>query len=180
MPYLALANASSPVLTIFDRADPPGRALLSGAGPILELGAQGGGRNLWAARLDEAVRLAEEPVVLVAHGISCFAVAWWARLSPASYVTKVASALFVRPLGTGVSASPEQRFAGPRTLVPFPSLVIDEINGAADLARDWGSRFAAISGSLSFAELLALLQGPDETPAVVPAEPAMRTALEAR
>ena len=56
-------------------------SLLAHAGQIIELG--GGGRNLWAARLDEAVRLTERPVILVAHGIGCFAVTWWARLSPA-------------------------------------------------------------------------------------------------
>lgn len=163
MPYFA--SSEFPVLTIFDAADPPPRGALDQAGQILELGGRSGARNLWAARLDEAVRLADRPVLLVAHGVSCFAVAWWARLSPASYVTKVAGALLVEPLRTAVSASPEQRFAGPRTLVPFPTLLVEAASGAADLARDWGSRFVDAATPAPLAELLVMLRGgPDRAP----------------
>ncbi len=163
MPKPALPDPGYPVLTIYDCADPPSRQLLAHAGQILELGARGGGRNLWAARLDEAVRLAEEPVVLVAHGVSCFAVAWWARLSPASYVEKVAGALFVRPLRTALAASPEQLFAGPRIRVPFASILADSAAEAVELARDWGSRLVD-SHALPVRELAALLRGPAAAP----------------
>jgi len=162
MPKPALPDSGYPVLTIYDRADPPSRRLLAHAGQILELG---GGRNLWAARLDEAVRLAEEPVVLVAHGVSCFAVAWWARLSPASYVEKVAGALFVRPLRSALAASPEQLFAGPKIRVPFASILAESAAEAAELARDWGSRLVD-SPALPMRELVALLRGPVAAPAL--------------
>src|SRR4051812_24931691 len=54
-------------------------------------------RNLWAARLDEAVLHADKPVLLIASGESCLATAWWARLSPSGYVSKVAGALLFAP-----------------------------------------------------------------------------------
>ncbi len=164
MPENGLFDPSLPTLTIFDSADRPARSLLAHAGQIIELGA-GGGRNLWAARLDEAVRLTEQPVILVAHGIGCFAVTWWARLSPASYVEKVAGAVFVRPLGSAVRATPEQLFAGPRLRIAFPSILADTGADAAALARDWGSRFLEASPLRSIGELLASLRGePDEAP----------------
>ncbi|MBB4096481.1 alpha/beta hydrolase [Sphingomonas kyeonggiensis] len=159
MPENGLFDTSLPTLTIYDRADRPSRNLLTHAGQIIELGAGGGGRNLWAARLDEAVRLTERPVILVAHGIGCFAVTWWARLSPASYVDKVAGAVFVRPLGSVVGASPEQLFAGPRLRIAFPSILADTGADAAALARDWGSRFLESSPLRSIGELLASLRG---------------------
>jgi hypothetical protein len=164
---------SLPILTIFDSADPPAKRLLNLAGPILEVGGRAG-RNLWAARLDEAVRLAEQPVVLVAHGVSCFAVAWWARLSPTSYVSKVAGALFVGPLGK--IAAPEQRFAGPTTLVPFPSILADRAAEARDLARSWGSRFVETRAVSQVGELVAMLRGNGADAVVLPATPAAQLA----
>jgi pimeloyl-ACP methyl ester carboxylesterase len=166
MPENGLFDSSIPTLTIYDRADRPARSLLAHAGQIIELGAGGGGRNLWAARLDEAVRLTERPVVLVAHGIGCFAVTWWARLSPASYVDKVAGAVFVRPLGSAVTASPEQLFAGPRLRIAFPSILADTGADAAALARDWGSRFLDSTRLRSIGDLIASLRNePDDAPA---------------
>lgn len=162
MPENGLFDTSLPTLTIYDRADRPARNLLAHAGQIIELG---GGRNLWAARLDEAVRLTERPVILVAHGIGCFAVTWWARLSPASYVEKVAGAVFVRPLGSVVAATPDQLFAGPKLRIAFPSILADTGADAAALARDWGSRFLDSSPVRSIGDLLASLRGePEEAP----------------
>jgi len=96
-------------------------------------------RNLWAARLDEAVRSAEKPVLLVASGESCLAAAWWAQLSPASYVSRVAGALLFAPQR---SRDP-QKFASPRGVLPFPSTVIDARSRpdrrTLALARSWGS-----------------------------------------
>jgi hypothetical protein len=159
MPIEALPDARShPILTIYDRADPPAKKFLQVPGLLLELGGRSG-RNLWAAKLDEAVRLAEEPVFLVAHGVSCFAVAWWARLSPASYVEKVAGALFIHPLGSAVQASPEQLFAGPSIRVPFPSVIADRVADASELARSWGSRFIETSAVRPVSELLGFLRG---------------------
>ncbi|MEZ0242352.1 MAG: alpha/beta hydrolase [Sphingomonas sp.] len=96
-------------------------------------------RNLWAVRLDEAVRRADKPVLLVADGESCFATAWWARLSPASYVARVAGALLFAPHERGDPA----RFASPRGSLPFPSTVIDRSarldRRTLAIAQGWGS-----------------------------------------
>ena len=93
-------------------------------------------RNLWAARLDEAVRRADKPVLLIASGESCSAAAWWARLSPADYVSKVAGALLFTPRGPD-----SDMFASPRTLLPFPSAVVERntTRHALALAESWGS-----------------------------------------
>lgn len=93
-------------------------------------------RNLWAARLDEAVRRAGKPVLLIASGESCSAAAWWARLSPADYVAKVAGALLFAPRGAEA-----ELFASPRTPLPFPSAVVGRTSTrrALALAESWGS-----------------------------------------
>ncbi|MES2989309.1 MAG: alpha/beta hydrolase [Pseudomonadota bacterium] len=93
-------------------------------------------RNIWATRMDEAVRRADKPVLLIASGESCAAAAWWARLSPADYVSKVAGALLFAPRG------PEgDMFASPRTPLPFPSAVVERntTRRALALAESWGS-----------------------------------------
>ena len=54
-------------------------------------------RNSWVNRLDEAIRHAHAPVILVAHSLGCQAVAWWAQLSPQPYGWPVAGALLVAP-----------------------------------------------------------------------------------
>jgi predicted alpha/beta hydrolase family esterase len=97
-----------------------------------------GARNIWAAKLDRAVREADARVLLVAEGLGCAASAWWARLSPAHDVRKVAGALLFAP-----PAQPDGLFASPRSRLPFPSLVIRPGGMADDLAaavEDWGSR----------------------------------------
>ena len=107
-------------------------------------------RNIWAARLDEAVLHAERPVLLVASGASCFATAWWARLSPANYVSRVAGALLFTPLARTGARDPElaEKFASPRIALPFPSAIVSEEAGSGKwseqveaLAESWGSRF---------------------------------------
>lgn len=109
-------------------------------------------RNLLAAKLDAAVTRADGAVLLIAEGASCFATAWWARLSPASYVSRVAGALFFQPIdeqGESVEALLDT-FASPRTPLPFPSIVL----GSEDrrslraarvrvLADNWGSGLVA-------------------------------------
>ncbi|MCW3834668.1 alpha/beta hydrolase [Sphingomonas canadensis] len=161
MPYALSADVRDlPVLTIFDRSDPPARDLIAKGAMLLEI--EGGcGRNRWAARLDEAVRLADRPAVLVAHGIGCFAVAWWARLSPASYVAQVAGAVFVRPLASAISASPEQRFDGPHTPLPFAATLIEDAPGAEELAANWGCALVPPAGAPAIPALVRMLAGAD-------------------
>lgn len=103
-------------------------------------------RNIWATHLDEAVLRADKPVLLVASGESCFAAAWWARLSPASYVSKVAGALLFTPMPGGrTQADTLEKFASPRVTLPFPTAIVDGA-GITDqrmqsLAESWGSGF---------------------------------------
>lgn len=102
-------------------------------------------RNQWAARLDMVVAQADRAVLLVANGASCFATAWWARLTPRDYVSRVAGALLFVPPDDhdGRTAA---RFASPHIALPFPSVVVSHEAGqdAADrlsgLAAGWGSR----------------------------------------
>jgi serine hydrolase len=113
-------------------------------------------RNLLGARLDSAVTRAEGAVLLVAEGAGCFATAWWARLSPATYVSRVAGALFFDPIaeeGESVE-SLLHTFASPRTPLPFPSIVLGRDDRRSlvaarvrTLADTWGS--GVIAGSRS-------------------------------
>lgn len=113
-------------------------------------------RNLLGARLDAAVTRAEGAVLLVAEGASCFATAWWARLSPAAYVSRVSGALFFDPIeeeGENLDTLLDT-FASPRTRLPFPSIVLggeDKRSALATrvraLAEGWGSGMVAVSRS---------------------------------
>lgn len=106
-------------------------------------------RNLLGARLDAAVTQAEGPVLLLAQGAACLATAWWARLSPSSYVSRVAGALFFQPAedDAGRMSGFLETFASPRMALPFPSIVVEGRDSTLPssaqveaLAQDWGSR----------------------------------------
>lgn len=158
MPSFALPNADLlDILTLSDGGDPPPSWAREWAESVAVHGHVDVGprrsarRNLWATRLDEAVRRAERPIVIVAYGVSCFALAWWGRLSPAPYFERVTGALLVRPLGPGVSASSQgaRDYAGPRTPLPFASIVVgdgERDRRASTLARAWGSDFIGFDG----------------------------------
>jgi predicted alpha/beta hydrolase family esterase len=112
-------------------------------------------RNLLAAKLDSAVTRADGAVLLVAQGASCFATAWWARLSPASYVSQVAGALFFQPIEEDESVEALlDTFASPRTPLPFPSIVLGGDRSRAALAsptralaETWGSKLVVAAPS---------------------------------
>lgn len=108
-------------------------------------------RNAWVTRLDQAIRAAEAPVILAAHGLGCLTVAWWAELAGQPWGWPVAGALLVAPLDVEGDASGEiaHGFAPhPKTLLPFPSILVAgdddpwcSAQRAFDMARDWGSHF---------------------------------------
>jgi predicted alpha/beta hydrolase family esterase len=146
---LALPNDFS-IVAIADRSLAGLGALFDGAGAHIPFKARTPAeRNVLAARLDAAVTQADRAVLLVAHGASCFATAWWARLSPASYVSRVAGALFFEPI-EGDQRSVDgllDTFASPRSALPFPSIVLGGETAPKDLrpqiralAQGWGSR----------------------------------------
>lgn len=101
-------------------------------------------RNRLGVHLDQAVAQADRAVLLVASGVGCLAAAWWARLSPASYVSRVAGALMFAP--EDVVDAEQDRFASPPMRLPFPSILIGGAAQGADgerlehLAADWGGR----------------------------------------
>jgi predicted alpha/beta hydrolase family esterase len=111
-------------------------------------------RNSWVTRLDQAIRLAQAPVILVAHSLGCQAVAWWAALSPQPYGWPVAGALLVAPADVDRADAPAELrgFApGPRAPLPFPSIVVASTDDpwveparAHSMAADWGSHFVDI------------------------------------
>jgi len=106
-------------------------------------------RGLWALQLDKAVTESRERVVFAAHGVACLAVAWWAQLSPRSYLKNVAGAVFHAPLSLtmGQSAIARSLWPSPATRLPFPSVVADDTSPLVErvlaLADNWGSRFIA-------------------------------------
>lgn len=110
-------------------------------------------RNPWVTRLDQAIRAASQPVILVAHSLGCLAVAWWAELAGQPWGWPVAGALLVAPPDIEKQGAPAE-LAGfaptPRGSLPFPSIVVASddpfasVQRSFDMARDWGSHFVNI------------------------------------
>ena len=94
-------------------------------------------RTLTAARIDAAITGADRAVMIVAQGAGCLAAAWWARLSPEAYVSRVAGALMIAPDTRDATAL---GFASPRIALPFPSIVVGADDATQRLAGEWGSR----------------------------------------
>jgi len=111
----------------------------------------------WVARLDEAVRAAPGPLVLIAHSLGCVTVARWAAQADAQGRARVAGALLVAPADVERPGCPLplQGFAPiARQALPFPSLLVGSDNDAAatpqralQLARDWGSDAVLLPGA---------------------------------
>ncbi|HEU0013478.1 MAG TPA: alpha/beta fold hydrolase [Longimicrobium sp.] len=103
-------------------------------------------RGEWIAALDNAVRAAPAPPVLVAHSLGCLAVAWWAAAFPAP----VHGALLVAPVDVEQADTPaELRSFGPVPIarLPFPSTVVASrsdpyaaFDRARAFAEAWGAR----------------------------------------
>jgi predicted alpha/beta hydrolase family esterase len=110
-----------------------------------------GGR--WALQLDTALGRPGDPTLVVAQGLACLAVAWWAQLSPKSYLERVGGALFISPLNFSPSEASAARSLrpSPGTKLPFPSIVTSHaspiIEQVLDLADIWGSQFVDADAS---------------------------------
>lgn len=108
-------------------------------------------RNAWITKLDQAIRGAQAPVVLVAHSLGCLAVAWWAEFAGQPYGRPVVGALLVAPADVDRTDAHEalRGFApAPATPLPFPSILVAssddpwiDIEQAHGLAVNWGSVF---------------------------------------
>jgi predicted alpha/beta hydrolase family esterase len=99
----------------------------------------------WAMQIDDAVRGATGPIVVVAHGACCLAFAHWAQLSPASYTAPIAGAVLHLPSAIIASPPPGVPTSSPRMRLPFPSLLVSDAGPRVDAviaqADIWGSRF---------------------------------------
>ena len=116
-------------------------------------------RNTWINKLNLAIYRADRPVLLVAHGLGCLTVAWWAEYERPAPGGPVIGALLVAPPDPDRPAAALDRpgsdprlakfTACPRQPLPFPAFVVASANdpacsmrGAVQLARDWDSRLA--------------------------------------
>jgi predicted alpha/beta hydrolase family esterase len=113
----------------------------------------------WAMQIDDAVRGAAGPIVVVAHGACCLAFAHWSQLSPASYTAPIAGAVLHLPSAIVASPPPGVPVSSPRMRLPFPSLLVSNAGPQVDAvlaqADVWGSRFidAAARDSISRSDL---------------------------
>lgn len=108
-------------------------------------------RNNWVNNLNFAIRNAEGPVILVAHGLACHAVAWWAALERPAYGDPVLGALLVAPPEIDYQPLDERHAAfapSPVGILPFRSILVGSQNDpymsiarARRLASLWGSEF---------------------------------------
>lgn len=106
-------------------------------------------RNPWVTKLEQSVRNAEAPVILVAHSLGCLTVAWWAALASPPWGTPVAAALLVAPpylQNEGFPTLTKEFGRLPETPLPFPTIVVAshddpyaKFEQVAGMARDWGA-----------------------------------------
>lgn len=108
----------------------------------------------WALQLDAAFAHRETAVVILARGLACLAVSWWAQLSPRSYLRSVRGAVFESPLSVDfqhVAAAASMR-TGPIYRLPFPSVVVSDasfqIEQVLALADRWGSQLVTQTSDL--------------------------------
>ena len=109
-------------------------------------------RNQWVNRLNLAIHHAGRPVILVAHGVGCLTVAWWAHYETPAWGDPVVAALLVSPPDVdGIANDPRQAVFRPTPLgpLPFASLLVsggdDPQATAASHAR--AARMASFWGS---------------------------------
>ncbi|MCM2332185.1 hypothetical protein SAMN05216229_10958 [Geopseudomonas sagittaria] len=113
-------------------------------------------RDAWVARLERHIAAAPGRLILVAHSLGCITLAHWAAQASPALLAKVQGALLVAPADVERPGCPEalQNFAPmPRSLLPFPSLLVGSDNDAAatperalQLARQWGAEPVLLSG----------------------------------
>jgi predicted alpha/beta hydrolase family esterase len=137
------AIAQTTVLTVVLKGD----ATFAAPGERLELDLSKFHTGRWALQLDAAMARRSEPVVVLARGVACLAVSWWAKLSPRSYLTNIRGAIFLSPLtiGFGQAAIAAAARLSPAIKLPFPSIVASAASPTMEqvlmLADSWGSRF---------------------------------------
>ena len=114
-------------------------------------------RDEWVAALEQQIAADPRPAILIAHSLGCVTVAHWATQASSAALRRVRGALLVAPADVERPNCPEalRNFAPmPRQLLPFPSQLVGSDNDSAasaaraiELARDWGSEVAILSGA---------------------------------
>jgi hypothetical protein len=114
-------------------------------------------REDWVAELQRSIASDPRPTILIAHSLGCITVAHWAAQAPAELLGRVQGALLVAPADVQRNNCPAalQNFAPiPQQPLPFPSQLVGSDNDSAasaaraiELARDWGSDVAILSGA---------------------------------
>ncbi|MDO9617294.1 MAG: alpha/beta hydrolase [Pseudomonas sp.] len=114
-------------------------------------------REDWVAELQRNIASDPRPTILIAHSLGCITVAHWATQAPVESLRRVRAALLVAPADVERTNCPAalQNFAPiPQHLLPFPSQLVGSDNDSAasaaraiELARDWGSDAAILSGA---------------------------------
>lgn len=109
-------------------------------------------RNTWVNKLNLAIHQAGGPVILVAHGLGCVTVAWWAEYEQPLFGNPVVSALLVAPPDVSRPGRDPRlaRFGAiPHARLPFPSFLAVSRNdptcpsrAATLLGNAWDCRFA--------------------------------------
>jgi predicted alpha/beta hydrolase family esterase len=84
-------------------------------------------RNIWIAKLEQALARAPGPVVLVAHSLGCHLVSWWASMTGEGAAGRVVGAMLVAP--PDLERVPVDRrlaefWPSPRGVLPFPAVVV--------------------------------------------------------
>jgi predicted alpha/beta hydrolase family esterase len=134
-------------------------------------------RNPWVTKLEQSVRAADAPVILVAHSLGCLTVAWWAALANPPQGAPVAAALLVAPPYLEPEDFPflTREFGRlPKSPLPFPTIVVAShddpyasFDQVAGMANDWGAHLVdagavghinALSGLGAWREGLVLLE----------------------
>jgi len=114
-------------------------------------------RDHWVAALERQIVADPRPAILIAHSLGCVTVAHWAAQAAPASLRRVRGALLVAPADVQRANCPEalRNFAPiPRQSLPFPSQLVGSDNDSAasaaraiELARDWGSEVAILSGA---------------------------------
>lgn len=114
-------------------------------------------REDWVAEPQRSIAGDPRPTILIAHSLGCITVAHWAAQAPVELLRRVRAALLVAPADVERANCPAalQNFAPiPQQLLPFPSQLVGSDNDSAasaaraiELARDWGSDAAILSGA---------------------------------
>ncbi len=114
-------------------------------------------REDWVAELQRSIASDPRPTILIAHSLGCITVAHWAAQAPVESLRRVRAALLVAPADVERANCPPalQNFAPiPQHSLPVPSQLVGSDNDTAasaaraiEMARDWGSDVAILSGA---------------------------------